>query len=247
MFEHYRSVFSTQYTILGLDLSSCIYLEDVSALGNVRFLNLKNCSSLVDVSALLNVYSLNISYCNNIVDVSALQNTIILNIRWCKQIRDISMLRNVPTLYREGCGCLILWYGLFFIIFCSSLVNLWKNNDDSITGFQYSVTDEDGYFSSSNVRYRQAGTISVYFNEWFSTLFFVMGNDNWDENEVASFVEFIYSYLGKKILGKYWERFIIATNYMVFLGIRVQSLSNWNLRIRIYIIRWKSYGIEKQQ
>jgi hypothetical protein len=57
---------------LSLDLSGCIEVTDVTALGGIHSLNLSYCYNITDVSALGGVHTLDLRGCGKITDVSAL-------------------------------------------------------------------------------------------------------------------------------------------------------------------------------
>ena len=84
---------------LSLDLSGCIEVTDVTALGGVHTLNLSRCRNISDVSALGGVHTLTLSYCDNITDVSALGGVHTLDLRYCDKITDVSALGGVHTLH----------------------------------------------------------------------------------------------------------------------------------------------------
>jgi hypothetical protein len=81
-----------------LDLSSNIFINDVSTLRNVYILDLSYCYYIKDVSALGNVHELNLSFCEGIKDVSKLGNIHTLNLIECVGIKDVSELREVKVL-----------------------------------------------------------------------------------------------------------------------------------------------------
>ena len=104
-----------------IDLSECVYVNDVSALEHVYDLNLSGCWRITDVSVLKGVHTLNLSKCfkitdvsalggvdlliyvfTKITDVSALGNVYDLNLSECWRITDVSALGGVHTLNLSG-------------------------------------------------------------------------------------------------------------------------------------------------
>jgi len=85
---------------LDLDYSN---IDDVSALGSVKYLSLRGCTKVTDVSALGNVEGINLQDCTGITDVSALGNVLVLNLQGCTGITDVSMLGKIQYLNLQGC------------------------------------------------------------------------------------------------------------------------------------------------
>jgi hypothetical protein len=101
--EHCLSLIKSSRRQLGLNLTACQSISDVSALGGIHTLHLSGCRGIRDVSALGGVHSLYLSCCTGIRDVSALGGVHSLDLSFCPGISDVSALGRVHSLNLSGC------------------------------------------------------------------------------------------------------------------------------------------------
>jgi hypothetical protein len=84
--KYYSFLIKSSLRQIGLNLSGCQGIRDVSALGGVHTLDLSGCPGITDVSAVGGVHTLDLSECEDIHDVSALGGVHTLHLSGCPGI-----------------------------------------------------------------------------------------------------------------------------------------------------------------